>query len=135
MTRHRKTDVTASKTDEVQGSGPAKKSEVKITPAKGRPMLTWVGKRPLSYVTAFPAQHVETFGSVGAGLALPRAQQAAPLRDTTIWRDWPTAYPKLTSSRLSAKQPGGFRRNGIQLIRRSHGRRSLGCATRSCTIT
>ncbi len=27
---------------------------VKITPAKGRPMLTWVGKRPLSQVTAFP---------------------------------------------------------------------------------
>ncbi|CBE70125.1 protein of unknown function [Candidatus Methylomirabilis oxygeniifera] len=24
-------------------------------------MLTWVGKRPLSFVTAFPAQHVATF--------------------------------------------------------------------------
>ena len=32
-----------------------KKQEVKITAAKGRPMLTWVGKRPLSQVTAFPA--------------------------------------------------------------------------------
>ena len=71
-----------------------KKAEVKITPAKGRPMLTWVGKRPLSHVTAFPAQHVETFDHVGAGLALPRAQQAAPLHDATIWRDWPAAYPK-----------------------------------------
>ena len=40
---------------------PPKKVEVKITAAKGRPMLTWVGKRPLSYVTAFPAQHVEAF--------------------------------------------------------------------------
>jgi hypothetical protein len=27
---------------------PLKKTEVKITAAKGRPMLTWVGKRPLS---------------------------------------------------------------------------------------
>lgn len=38
---------------------PPKKTEVKITAAKGRPMLTWVGKRPLSHVVAFPAQHVE----------------------------------------------------------------------------
>ncbi len=47
------------------------KAEVKITPAKGRPMLTWVGKRPLSHVIAFPAQHVETFDPVGAGLVRP----------------------------------------------------------------
>jgi hypothetical protein len=70
------------------------KTEVKITSAKGRPMLTWVGKRPLSHITAFPAQHVETFDHGGAGLALPRAQQAAPLQDATIWQDWPSAYPK-----------------------------------------
>ena len=29
---------------------------VKITPAKGRPMLTRVGRRPLAHITAFPAQ-------------------------------------------------------------------------------
>jgi len=34
---------------------------VPIGEAKGRPMLHWVGKRPLDYVTAFPAQLVETF--------------------------------------------------------------------------
>jgi adenine-specific DNA-methyltransferase len=34
-------------------------AQVKITAAKGRPMLTWVGKRPLARVTAFPAQLVE----------------------------------------------------------------------------
>ncbi len=34
-------------------------TQIKITAAKGRPMLTWVGKRPLSHVTAFPAQRVE----------------------------------------------------------------------------
>lgn len=35
--------------------------QVKLTPAKGRPMLTWVGKKPLQRVTAFPAQLVEKF--------------------------------------------------------------------------
>ncbi|MEA4906727.1 MAG: site-specific DNA-methyltransferase [Anaerolineaceae bacterium] len=34
---------------------------IKLTPAKGRPMLQWVGKRPLDRVTAFPAQLVERF--------------------------------------------------------------------------
>lgn len=34
---------------------------VKIAAAKGRPMLSWVGKRPLGLVTAFPAQAVERF--------------------------------------------------------------------------
>ena len=39
----------------------AKKQVVQIAEAKGRPMLHWVGKRSLDYVTAFPAQLVETF--------------------------------------------------------------------------
>jgi len=34
---------------------------VQIAEAKGRPMLHWVGKRPLDHVTAYPAQLVETF--------------------------------------------------------------------------
>jgi adenine-specific DNA-methyltransferase len=41
------------------------KETVQITEAKGRPMLHWVGKRPLDYVTAFPAQQVETFNPAG----------------------------------------------------------------------
>lgn len=45
---------------------------IKLTPAKGRPMLQWVGKRPLERVTAFPAQLVERFapapGAPGEGL-------------------------------------------------------------------
>jgi DNA modification methylase len=62
------------------------KHEVKIATAKGRPMLSWVGKRPLARVTAFPAQHVETFdpcaaGGDGAKLAADRPS------------DWPAAYP------------------------------------------
>lgn len=42
-----------------------KKQTVQISEAKGRPMLHWVGKRPLDYVTAFPAQLVETFNPTG----------------------------------------------------------------------
>ena len=34
---------------------------VKIAAAKGRPMLSWVGKRPLSEIVAYPAQKVEVF--------------------------------------------------------------------------
>ena len=63
---------------------PPKKIEVKITAAKGRPMLTWVGKRPLSYVTAFPAQHVEAFDPTGS-LTKPA--------NADLWKDWPAAYP------------------------------------------
>lgn len=37
-------------------------TEVTIKPAKGRPMLQWVGKRPLKRMTAFPAQQIEVFG-------------------------------------------------------------------------
>jgi len=36
-------------------------NKIKITPAKGRPMLNWVGKKPLDYVKGFPAQLVEVF--------------------------------------------------------------------------
>jgi adenine-specific DNA-methyltransferase len=31
-------------------------NQIKIANAKGRPMLTWVGKRPLTSVRAYPAQ-------------------------------------------------------------------------------
>ena len=60
--------------------------KVKITAAKGRPMLTWVGKRPLSSVTAFPAQHIETFD--------PKGQLASKPDDPAVWKNWPVAYPK-----------------------------------------
>ncbi len=49
-------------TAETTAEAPAPKAtEVKLGAAKGRPMLQWVGKKPLSRVTAFPAQLVETF--------------------------------------------------------------------------
>ena len=37
-------------------------ANVAVEAAKGRPMLTWVGKRPLRYVTPLPAQLVEAYG-------------------------------------------------------------------------
>lgn len=36
-------------------------NKINITPAKGRPMLNWVGKKPLDYVKGFPTQLVEVF--------------------------------------------------------------------------
>jgi DNA modification methylase len=65
---------------------PPKKLEVKITAAKGRPMLTWVGKRPLSHVTAFPAQHVDTFD--------PTCSFGRKSETPALWNDWPATYPK-----------------------------------------
>ncbi len=62
------------------------RTEVKITAAKGRPMLTWVGKRPLSHVTAFPAQHVETYSAPGNG--------GSAALDPPYVGYWPRAYPK-----------------------------------------
>jgi DNA modification methylase len=40
---------------------------IKITPAKGRPMLRWVGKKPLDYVKGFPAQLIEVFDPLNTG--------------------------------------------------------------------
>jgi len=36
-------------------------NKIKITSTKGRPMLNWVGKKPLDYVKGFPTQLVEVF--------------------------------------------------------------------------
>lgn len=62
-----------------------KPKDVTVTKAKGRPMLTWVGKKPLARVRAYPAQAIERFDAT-AGQALPL--QAAD------WSDWPKDLPK-----------------------------------------
>ncbi|NLM38252.1 MAG: site-specific DNA-methyltransferase [Firmicutes bacterium] len=59
--------------------------EIKIKAAKGRPMLTWVGKRPLNQVTAFPAQHIETFDPT---------RDLGKRKPDDVWSDWPANYPK-----------------------------------------
>jgi len=35
--------------------------KIKLTPAKGRPMLHWIGKKPLTHLPVFSAQHIESF--------------------------------------------------------------------------
>ncbi len=63
----------------------SEKKEIKITAAKGRPMLTWVGKRPLRHVSAFPAQHIETFA--------PVEETSEVSKTSEVWKEWPAAYP------------------------------------------
>jgi hypothetical protein len=71
-------------------------TSVSIKPAKGRPWLQWVGKKPLTRVTAFPAQLIETFTSPLAQAVTPREAKAS--RGTSsgsdICKDWPDTYPK-----------------------------------------
>jgi DNA modification methylase len=43
------------------GGRTLKQQGTKITLAKGRPMLHWVGKKPLEFIKSFPAQLVEVF--------------------------------------------------------------------------
>lgn len=55
-------------------------TRVKVGQAKGRPMLSWVGKHPLRELPVFPAQQVERFALEGS---------AASAVD---WTDWPAKY-------------------------------------------
>ena len=64
-------------------------TRVEIKPAKGRPMLTWVGKKPLRHAIAYPAQLVESFNPVGEAVT---AIHELPLRDG--WSDWPKEIPQ-----------------------------------------
>ena len=59
--------------------------DVTITKAKGRPMLTWVGKKPLARVRAYPAQAIERFDATSGQ---PAALHAAD------WSDWPQDLPQ-----------------------------------------
>ena len=57
-------------------------TRVKVGQAKGRPMLSWVGKHPLRELPVFPAQEVERFvleGSPASGVD---------------WSNWPAKYPQ-----------------------------------------
>ena len=62
-----------------------KPQDVSVAKAKGRPMLTWVGKKPLARVRAYPAQAIEKFDA-GAG-------QMPPLQ-AVDWSDWPKDLPQ-----------------------------------------
>jgi DNA modification methylase len=45
-----------------------KENKIKISPVKGRPMLNWVGKKPLDYVKGYPAVLMEVFDPLKTGL-------------------------------------------------------------------
>lgn len=62
-----------------------KSHDVTVAKAKGRPMLTWVGKKPLARVTAYPAQGIEHFDAM--------SDQSSPLQETD-WSDWPKDLPQ-----------------------------------------
>ena len=48
-------------------------------------MLTWIGKKPLTSVLAYPAQHIESFS-----VELPIEK----LDKEDRWADWPDKFPK-----------------------------------------
>ncbi len=60
-------------------------ARVPISKAKGRPMLQWVGKRPLREVRSFPAQLVERFA--------PAAAEGAASADVD-WSGWPDRFER-----------------------------------------
>lgn len=62
-----------------------KSKDLTVAKAKGRPMLTWVGKKPLSRVRAYPAQALERFDAT--------AGKSVPLQEAN-WSDWPKDLPK-----------------------------------------
>jgi len=62
-----------------------KPKDVTVAKAKGRPMLTWVGKKPLARVRAYPAQAIERFDAP--------AGKSMPLHEAT-WTDWPKDLPQ-----------------------------------------
>ncbi len=49
-------------------------------------MLSWVGKKPLGRVTAFPAQHIERFSAEAASHPLPQS--------SADWSKWPKDLPQ-----------------------------------------
>ncbi len=61
------------------------KQTVRIAEAKGRPMLHWVGKRPLDHVTAYPAQLVETFNPTGEETAAQGLLFHGDNKDVLAW--------------------------------------------------
>ncbi|GAB4487264.1 MAG: hypothetical protein OHK006_16170 [Thermodesulfovibrionales bacterium] len=87
-----------------------KKAEIKITAAEGRLMLTWVGKRPLSHVTAFPARHVETFSPSHSELRTPHSGPTGPALIPKA-ASCSTATTKEVLAHLLANSFGGKVRN------------------------
>ncbi len=77
-------------TKDIPGQSETKPSKtatsVKVAAAKGRPMLSWVGKRPLREVRAFPAKLIERFGASGG--------DGGAIGPEVDWSDWPDRYER-----------------------------------------
>lgn len=78
-------NTTPANAAHTANTAPKKAKEVTISKAKGRPMLTWVGKKPLARVKAFPAQAIERFDATGGKALSPGAAS---------WADWPQDMPQ-----------------------------------------
>jgi DNA modification methylase len=72
-----------ARAEDLSGLKPKNETRVEIKPAKGRPMLTWVGKKPLRHAIAYPAQLVESFN------AQPKTKKSE------TWHDWPKDIPQM----------------------------------------
>ena len=71
-----------------------KPKDVSIAKAKGRPMLTWVGKKPLARVRAYPAQAIERFdATAGGAVALLRQGTMVPMAKASQPADKPRTSP------------------------------------------
>ncbi|MBQ0936176.1 site-specific DNA-methyltransferase [Ideonella paludis] len=66
---------------------PTKPRTVTVAKAKGRPMLTWVGKKPLARLTAYPAQAIERFDA-------PTPAGVGPGSSSARWAGWPAGLPQ-----------------------------------------
>jgi adenine-specific DNA-methyltransferase len=75
-----------NKTQEGISNMSGKEKQVKGGNAKGRPMLTWVGKKPLTSVRAWPEQHIESFS------VEPPVQDGGDGQEH--WADWPNKFPR-----------------------------------------
>jgi len=60
-------------------------------------MLQWVGKKPLTTLPAYPAQHIESFGRSGLQPAISQAEVSSRAEARSYdaeWKDWPDKYPR-----------------------------------------
>ncbi len=78
-------------------------TRVEVAQAKGRPMLSWVGKRPLREVRSFPAQLVERFGPATPDVVVSEGD----------WADWPERF--ILSARPIAGRSAPCEHFGVQM--------------------
>ncbi|MDD8017290.1 MAG: site-specific DNA-methyltransferase [Bacteroidota bacterium] len=75
---------------------PQKQTTIELSKAKGRPMLVWVGKKPLERLTAFPAQKIEEFTPPDTRHPelVSGSKMLKQVQHDEVWNDWSPHYPK-----------------------------------------